>query len=157
MPLQVIYITSALLLLALFPMPYGYYTLLRIVVSGVFGWSAYITYDKDSLSSITWIYAIICILFNPIIPIELSKGIWMFIDVFVAGLLLLTRKNFIELESIRNKYNDLINTLNNAVYDGVGDLECGSNNKCSLYKDGSNKIIIFNYYMGFIKPALDIE
>lgn len=92
MPVQVIYITAALLLFALFPLPYGYYTLLRIVVSGVFGWAAYLSYNKDSSSFITWAYVIVCILYNPIITIHLSKSFWMPIDISVIILLLFFKK-----------------------------------------------------------------
>ncbi|GAG75103.1 unnamed protein product [marine sediment metagenome] len=48
MPVFVIYITSAMLLIAVAPLPYGYYTLLRLVVTGVFAWAGYITYKRNN-------------------------------------------------------------------------------------------------------------
>ncbi len=67
--------------------PYGYYILLRWVVTGaaLFGlWGAY------ELKKQTWviIMAFIAIFFNPIFPIHLDKESWIVIDFLVAGLFL---------------------------------------------------------------------
>ena len=46
MPKAVIYITVGFLVLAVLPLPYGYYTLLRLIAFGVFGWTAYISFAR---------------------------------------------------------------------------------------------------------------
>lgn len=76
-------IAIAMLLLALLPMPYGYYTLLRIAICA---FSVYLVYRiwQKNIQLWLWIFIIIAILFNPIIPIYLSRGLWALIDITVA-------------------------------------------------------------------------
>ncbi len=69
--------------------PYGYYILLRWIVTGaaLLGlWSAY------ELKKQSWviIMALIAIFFNPIAPIYLGKEVWAVIDFIVAGLFLIS-------------------------------------------------------------------
>lgn len=83
-------ISIIMLLLAIPPIfPYGYYILLRwvITVSAIFlVWVAY------NLKKTFWVYSmvIIAILFNPIVPIYLNKEIWVVIDFIVAILFFAT-------------------------------------------------------------------
>jgi hypothetical protein len=79
-------IVAALSLIALAPMPYGYYTLLKIAVAGCAAVTAYLKYQSSDRSLLLWTCVIVAILFNPIIPIHLSKEIWMFFNVAAAGL-----------------------------------------------------------------------
>jgi len=69
--------------------PYGYYQLLRWLVSGT---AIFILYAILKLEKITWtwIMAIIAILFNPIVPINLVKETWVIIDLIVAVLFLVS-------------------------------------------------------------------
>ena len=72
-----------MLLFAIFPLPYGYYQLLRMIVAISCGISAYKAYeDKNQVLSIA--FALVLILFNPIAPIYLDKGTWVFIDIIVG-------------------------------------------------------------------------
>jgi hypothetical protein len=75
-----------LLLWALDKHPYGYYTLLRWLVCGV---SAYSTLVAINLKKIpwAWILGITAVIFNPIIPIHLSRETWATIDITAAGIL----------------------------------------------------------------------
>lgn len=63
--------------------PYGFYQLLRWVVSitGVF--NAYQTY-KINLKGWSVAMVVVAILFNPIAPVYLDKGMWVLIDIVVA-------------------------------------------------------------------------
>jgi hypothetical protein len=79
-------LVAALSLIALAPMPYGYYTLLKIAVTGCAGVTAYLKYQNSDRSLLLWTCVIVAILFNPIIPIHLTREIWMFFNVAVAGL-----------------------------------------------------------------------
>ena len=69
--------------------PYDYYTFLRFVVCGVSAYGAFISneFGKDVW---TWIFGIIAILFNPLIPIHLNKGTWAIIDIIVAIIFLIS-------------------------------------------------------------------
>jgi hypothetical protein len=77
-------IVGALLLIAILPLPYGYYTLLRLAVflSGLF--LAYFLYEKKQPN---WsiVFVVIALLFNPIIPVYLSRELWLPIDLVSAG------------------------------------------------------------------------
>lgn len=78
-------IATAMLLLALAELPYGYYQLLRFVVCGV---SVYVAFTAFSWQKIwaVWLFGIIALLFNPLIPIHLSREIWQPIDAICAVL-----------------------------------------------------------------------
>ena len=82
---KLIYIAAAVLcIIAVFPLPYGYYTFLRISVSIV---GCIAAFDLVNKGNPLWvIFAGIVILFNPFIPIHLSRDLWFFIDLVVAGL-----------------------------------------------------------------------
>ena len=78
-------IAVAILLLTLFDWPYGYYTLLRITITGIAIYYAYYLYEIAKRDFWFWSLVIIVILFNPIVPIYLyNKTIWGIIDVIVA-------------------------------------------------------------------------
>jgi membrane-bound ClpP family serine protease len=77
---------TTLLLLALTPLPIGYYTFLRIAIT-----IAAITFivNERRNNAIAWMaaFGMVAILFNPIIPIYLyKKALWMLIDIGVAFL-----------------------------------------------------------------------
>lgn len=76
-------IASVLLFLAVANLPYGYYRFLRIAVTLIAGANAYSSYKKGDYILFI-IFLGIAILFNPIIPIYLSKDIWIPIDI-IAG------------------------------------------------------------------------
>lgn len=82
-------IPIALLLIGLADLPTGYYTLVRIVVCLVSALSCYLSYKSDEKIGIATVtFAVLAILFNPIIPIYLQdKGMWTVIDIVAAVLL----------------------------------------------------------------------
>ena len=85
--LKIPYLAAILLsLIALAPMPYGYYMFLKIVVTACAGITAYLDYQAGNRGALVWGCAGIAILFNPIIPVHLVKEIWMFFNICVAGL-----------------------------------------------------------------------
>lgn len=65
--------------------PYGYYVLLRWVVSISAVFLVWIAYN---LKKTFWVVlmGMVAILFNPLIPIHLDKGTWVVIDFVVAVL-----------------------------------------------------------------------
>lgn len=96
-PKPVIISPAALLVLALFEMPHGYYTLLRIVVFAAAAWIAFVDY-QDGLQWRSSFFALIAVLFNPVIPIDLDRETWSFIDAGVAAAFLST---LISWDSVR--------------------------------------------------------
>jgi uncharacterized integral membrane protein len=86
---QNIQIASAiLLLLCLLPMPYGFYTIVRLAMTIISGYLAYdyYTHNKKELA-VT--FSIIAVLFQPFIKLALGREMWQVVDVVVAILLLI--------------------------------------------------------------------
>ena len=80
---------SAVLLLCLAPMPYGYYTLVRILATVVFGLYAYKCYQAKK-EGMTWGFVTLALLFQPFAKVGLGRTLWNVIDVIVAiGLIVL--------------------------------------------------------------------
>lgn len=69
--------------------PYSYYQIMRWVIAGVTGYSAYLSYQQNKIAS-TWIFGIIAILFNPIAPIHLDKETWSVINIVTAAIILIS-------------------------------------------------------------------
>lgn len=76
---------SLLLVFALLPLPYGYYTFLRLAVFGGGLFIAYQLYEKN-LHSWSIFVVLPILLFNPVIPIYLSREVWLVLDLFTACL-----------------------------------------------------------------------
>jgi len=91
MPRMVVYITCLILIGAAFPFPYGYYQFLRLVACGVFGYGAYVTYQKGE-TFLPWLLGGIALLFNPIFPVYLERSYWFVLDVVAALILLVNIK-----------------------------------------------------------------
>ena len=83
-------VPAALLLVALLPLPYGFYVLLRLVVCGA---AALLTYDECRLcggvSGWAMLLAGVALLFNPLIPVHLTREIWAPIDIGAALLMVI--------------------------------------------------------------------
>lgn len=75
----VLIIASVALLLALLPMPYGYYQLLRLVICGVSIWAAVASYKSNQ--NLTIWYTLVALLYNPIFIIHFDRGVWSIINV----------------------------------------------------------------------------
>jgi hypothetical protein len=85
LPAAVWLVPAVALLIALAPLPYGYYTLMRIVVCGAAGFLAYSEYSETGSASF-WVFLMggLAVLFNPIIPIHLGREIWVPVDVVAS-------------------------------------------------------------------------
>ena len=79
---------TAMLLLCLAPMPYGYFMLVRFVMTVAFGWMAYQYYLRQK-SVAMWVFVTLALLFQPIYKIALGRTIWNIVDVIVAVFLIL--------------------------------------------------------------------
>lgn len=69
---------------AAFHFPYGYYTLLRLVVCVCAGIVAYQAWPKQALW--TFVFGFVALLFNPIIKVSLNRDTWLPIDLAVGVL-----------------------------------------------------------------------
>ena len=72
--------------IGLFPMPYGYYFLSRLVV---FVCAIYFAMQLNSQSdaALVWVFGFFALLYNPIIPIHLgSKDLWVIVNLVTAGI-----------------------------------------------------------------------
>src|SRR3989344_7901507 len=76
-------VAALFLVAALGSWPYVYYQLLRWVVCGVGAYSAYMTYTQERRGW-TGIFAVIAILFNPIMPFYMERETWQILDVAAA-------------------------------------------------------------------------
>ena len=79
---------AIVLLVCLFPMPYGYYTFVRFAAMIIFGCMAFCFY-KDKKILLCVITGSFALLFQPFFKIVLGRTIWNVIDVIVAIALLL--------------------------------------------------------------------
>ena len=77
-------VAAIMLLVAVLPLPYGFYTLLRIVVTASAAFAAYYFFKEGDDSQSGIILTLIALLFNPLIPIHLDKVIWIPIDIGTA-------------------------------------------------------------------------
>ena len=82
-------IAAVMLLIALAKLPYGYYKLLRWVTCA----AAVVVALSAHAWGKTWVavpFGLIALLFNPLIPIHLSREIWRPIDIGAAALFLVS-------------------------------------------------------------------
>lgn len=79
-------VLAVALLLCLFPLPYGFYTIIRLAVSIMAGCWAYQFYKNNKIP-LTIISGAIVILFQPLIKIVLDRTTWNILDIILAVLL----------------------------------------------------------------------
>lgn len=81
-------VPAGALLLAVLPLPYGFYTFLRLVVFGGAGFLAYREWTVSGAVSV-WMaaFVVLALLFNPLIPVHLNREAWAPIDVGTAILM----------------------------------------------------------------------
>lgn len=71
------------------PMPYGYYTLLRVSTFIVFGLLAYDISLRGG-KVLPWVLGFMALMFNPFIKVHFPKEAWAVIDVISAVILVTT-------------------------------------------------------------------
>jgi hypothetical protein len=81
--MKILFVPAALCFIAIFSLPYGYYTFMRIVVTGLSLYAAFNYSNKDEAQF--WILLGIAVLFNPLIAIHLSRAAWLPIDIITGG------------------------------------------------------------------------
>lgn len=83
---------SALMLFLAIPegWPYGYYTILRLVVCASAVFVAYVAVIDFEKTKWAYLFGFVALLFNPLIPIHLTKEIWVVIDIMAALLFIIS-------------------------------------------------------------------
>ena len=74
---------AAVLLMCLAPMPYGYYTLVRLLATIVFSVYAYRCYMAKR-GGVTWVFVTLVLLFQPFVKVALGRAVWNILDVIIA-------------------------------------------------------------------------
>lgn len=76
-------IVAVLLILCLFNMPYGFYTLVRFIAMAVFAYFSY-EYFKEKKDGLGFLFAALAVLFQPFFKIYLGRAICNIADVIIA-------------------------------------------------------------------------
>ena len=76
----------ALLIAVFCRMPYGYYTLLKVLCCAGFGYLAYKAHGKK-LDAWMWTFGVVAILYNPFVKIHLGHEIWSIVNIVTAIIL----------------------------------------------------------------------
>ncbi len=85
-----IIISVILLFLAMIEgLPYGFFTLLRLVVFGTTVYLSWLAYKSERHTWI-WIFGFIALVFNPLIPLYLGRDLWVVVDLLVAIFLIVS-------------------------------------------------------------------
>jgi hypothetical protein len=85
---KLVYISIIMLIVAFFEMPYGYYELLRFVISITAGIITYSVFNKIQTVSFTVIlWGFLVLLYNPVIKIHLDREIWQVINIITICLM----------------------------------------------------------------------
>jgi len=90
-------VMATMLFLAVLPIwPYGFYTLMRLLISGVCAYAVIKSQNFPVFLQHKALLIILAILFNPLVPVHLDRSIWLPIDIFSGGyfiyLIMLLRK-----------------------------------------------------------------
>ncbi|MCY3674966.1 MAG: hypothetical protein OXH65_09415 [Paracoccaceae bacterium] len=76
-----------ILVLATLPWPYGYYIFLRILIASTCALIVFYQWKHDdAISSWVFIFVGVGILYNPFMPIHLTREIWIILNIITAGL-----------------------------------------------------------------------
>ena len=74
-----------MLVVAVLPLPYGYFMFLRLVITAA---AAYIAYENFNKDIPVWgiVFVGVTLLFNPFYTVHFDKALWAVIDIVVAAL-----------------------------------------------------------------------
>jgi len=97
-------VCAIFLFLALGNLPYGFYVLLRWVTLLACGYSLIVAKSKND-TKWAWAFAVIGLLFNPIIPVHMDKSTWAIVDAITA-ILMIVSVFFIREKEIQQKNYD---------------------------------------------------
>jgi len=76
-------ILAALFLICLAKMPYGYYQLVRFIALVGFVYLSFKNFEEGN-KLLSYVFAALAILFQPLLKIDLGRTIWNIVDVIVS-------------------------------------------------------------------------
>lgn len=82
-----LYVPAVMALLAIPPLPYGYYAALRPIMwmsAGIVAWSLY--QQKKQMRGLIWLFLGLSLIYNPVTPIHLNRWFWFPINLLSAGI-----------------------------------------------------------------------
>ena len=82
-PLAIAIAPAAMMLIAIAPLPYGYYQLLRLVVAACGIWIAYFAW-QDGKGAWALVLGVTVLVFNPLVPIHFDRQTWAVLNVVGA-------------------------------------------------------------------------
>ena len=85
------YIPAGMLVVAVLPLPYGYFMFLRLVITAAAAYVAYENFNKD-IPGWGIIFVGVSLLFNPFYIVYFDKPLWVVIDIVVAALFFINSK-----------------------------------------------------------------
>ena len=74
------------LAIALLPLPYAYYMLLRVAIFGISAYLAVAAFSSGR-TGLAWALAINALVYNPVFPVHMTKDGWTIINLLTIGLL----------------------------------------------------------------------
>ena len=85
---KLIIISILMIIVALFPMPYGYYQILHLVITVMSILSIYNNYKKAHKASF-WVllFGMILLVYNPLLKVHFEREIWQVINLITAVIL----------------------------------------------------------------------
>lgn len=83
---ELFFVSIGALALALLPLPYAYYMLLRIGMCGVFAYLAFSAFQSNQ-GGLVWILGTTAAIYNPFVPLHLGREAWTIINLVTIGLL----------------------------------------------------------------------
>lgn len=91
-------ISVAMLFLAVLSWPYGYYNFLRLIVAGSAIYYAYVA-NGIKKESWMWVFIVSAILFNPLIPVRLTREMWAPINIILPIIWIVGFKKIIQTKT----------------------------------------------------------
>jgi hypothetical protein len=73
--------------------PYSFYTLLRWICCAAFAYSAFTASEKNRVAWV-WIFGVLAVLFNPIVPVHLQRDTWQIVDWGTIGVIVIAATFF---------------------------------------------------------------
>lgn len=75
-----LYIVAIGVGVALLPLPYGYYQVMRWVVAASCAWLAVSAHSADREGWV-WCWAVVAGVYNPVLPVHASRAVWSVVNV----------------------------------------------------------------------------
>lgn len=82
---RVLAAVAILLFIAAAPLPYGFYTFVKIVVFLCAGYMAYQGYATRQVGGWPWLWGIVAIVFNPVVAVRMTKEVWTVVDILIGA------------------------------------------------------------------------